>query len=999
MKKHLKLVMSLGTALLLLLAGCITIPSETTENRTVEARRLPEIAVVPGNITEKGHPAVSSIVTENETLVKGQPSAVLAGIAANQTAELRFSSSGYTTFGDWYTDIVVSPVVWQPGSSLNITATLRVTEDQLLLLSQSKIRADGFAILVTAERTFDAEGWLRLSSDERMSTILTPTGLAVEGGVQGAVTNRFGFYDFRTPVDEFLTQPLRLTRKLPGEREATFTMQARLPDDLPPGIYRLRLDYGVTVGTRYYNLNGEAFARRPFFQGRPTESHLYSPPIRASGRHADGHWVDAATIQPRIPWVLLRDYNSNGYRGVIAGEDQPHFALADRNLIHDDVILPLYDASDKNRLAYSLEPQFPADTIEARSAIPWDYTKGELSLQITGPDGKTADLGTAPFVGLRGQWPTTKKPAFTSWKPTAYGQYTVRATGWIADIWGNRYEGGGTYRFWIAKRMTLATATFQGMPYPVGSRYGRDIAFAPAVPADVEVSATLYVNSDPNNKQTITYKGKANRAGVFGAAQGLLPFPLNAPGEYYAYILARYTDKDGHLWVSSMRHAGVVYPEDSPIVARGKKLAVGNKLVDRGDTYFEGYVDIENVTYLAHINYTVQSGDVLLIASEQQGANKIEPVLTYEPRVNPPPYDSRLQTIGATNLKLRTSNGYSPHLFPEYITDWAYYYGASPRPAYMGRFLVGEDGVRAPYWPTSANNFGGQIGASNNGDMPGEIYRLIGGVVLRKKGEAAAYAGYIASCSILPPETKNNRIIAAGSESLLGATGQKERFFLVGLRPGMVYEAGTTLVPVAQIDPIIPATVRFVLYYPDGRRVVAEGTGDRFGSWAGKERWVLDVPGVYRYTLEGEWEGSKGYMPGLPRNGGEFYVVEGQRLANAPELKLNLPPTSTFAPAKGITISGTTTAETVYFAALTPGAVLEQGTLSVIGGKFQYYFNPTALNQVAPVYDVVNFRTGQPEIKDVVHLTFFARERTTEGQSYHTFVRIIIRGNTVLYTR
>jgi len=46
-------------------------------------------------------------------------------------------------------------------------------------------------MLITAERTFDAGGVLRLPSDERMSSLLTPTGLAIEGGVQGAVTNRF----------------------------------------------------------------------------------------------------------------------------------------------------------------------------------------------------------------------------------------------------------------------------------------------------------------------------------------------------------------------------------------------------------------------------------------------------------------------------------------------------------------------------------------------------------------------------------------------------------------------------------------------------------------------------------------------------------------------------------------------------------------------------------------------------------------------------------------
>ena len=38
----------------------------------------------------------------------------------------------------------------------------------------------------------------------------------------------------------------------------------------------------------------------------------------------------------------------------------------------------------------------------------------------------------------------------------------------------------------------MATATFQGMSYPAGSTYGRDIAFFPAVPADVEVKVDLY---------------------------------------------------------------------------------------------------------------------------------------------------------------------------------------------------------------------------------------------------------------------------------------------------------------------------------------------------------------------------------------------------------------------------------------------------------------------------------------------------------------------------
>jgi len=48
----------------------------------------------------------------------------------------------------------------------------------------------------------------------------------------------------------------------------------------------------------------------------------------------------------------------------------------------------------------------------------------------------------------------------------------VKVSGYTQDIWGNRYPGGGTYHFWIAERMTLATGTFQGMAYPVGNRAG-----------------------------------------------------------------------------------------------------------------------------------------------------------------------------------------------------------------------------------------------------------------------------------------------------------------------------------------------------------------------------------------------------------------------------------------------------------------------------------------------------------------------------------------------
>ncbi len=911
-------------------------------------------------------------------------------------SEIRFADTGSTMLGDWWTEVVATPTKWEPGLPLKIQATLKIYDTQFHLLSQ-KFKIDGFVALVTAERTFDAEGHLRLPSDERMSTLITVTGLPIEGGTQGAVSKRVG-YTFRTPVDELLTVPLTATKKIDNYREVAFNFSTKLPTDLPPGLYRLRIDYGITANKRNYNLNAEAFAKRGFPKG-PCDSEIYSPPIPASTKHISGKMIDASTIKPRIPWVLLANYNSNGYRGVVANEDQPYFGLSNRNIIQDDVILPMYDENNpKNVLAYSLEPVFPADTISQRQNIPWDYTQGQLSIQVTQPDGKTIDLGTAPFVAKAGAGITTKNPKFTQWKPPLYGQYTVKAIGWTVDKWGNRYEGGGTYKFWIAKRMTLATATFQGQAYPVGNRYGRDIGFSPAVPADVTVTATLFVNSDPKQAKTITYSGKASAGGIFGAAQGMQPLNFDAPGEYFAQVLAKYTDADGHLWVSTMKHAGVVYPTDTPIVAHGKKLSLGGKIVERGEKKSEGWHNLQtDEQQLDHINFPYNAGDVLLIAAEYEGANKIEPVLSWEYKAAPA-YDPNIQSIGSTNVRLQTSNGYSPHLFPEYITDWQYYYAAGPRPGFMGRFLVGEDGVRAPYWPTTNTNFGGQINASNNGDSPGEIYRLLGGVVIRNQNLKPMYAGYMATAFILPKGSNNNRVIAPGSEEIMGPTGEKARIFLaMNARPGMVYDAGTTFVPAFQIDPMLPVNMKFTLYYPDGRQVVAAGIGDAGGAWAGTERWTLDVPGLYRYTVDGEWNGYKALVPGLPKNGGEIYVVEKQKPANAPGITFNLPPLSKFDPAKPTKFTGVSTAKEINYAMIIPGAVLAQGVIPVTNGKFEFTFDPASLHSIAQTYDVKNQVSGRTELADVVHLTFFAKE--TSPTTYHSFVRLIIRGNTVNYTR
>ncbi|MDR3589497.1 MAG: hypothetical protein P4N41_07515 [Negativicutes bacterium] len=910
--------------------------------------------------------------------------------------ELMLSTKARCVFGEWGADIRLSSGRWQPGNLVRLTAELTLSQPVFAGLTQSAPTAEELLLLITAERCFDSAGTLRFPAADGMSTLLTPTGLPIEGGTSGAVS-RWAGSRHRNVVDELLRLPVTALEKDGDWQRGRFDSEWKLPDDLPGGIYRLRLDFGFADAKRRWSFNREGFGQRQ--KEAENMSLLYSPPLVCDGVDGAGGKVDASGLKPRLWWVLLGQYNSNGYRGVVAAEDSGRFALSSRNIIQDEVILPLYD-SRGNRIGYNLEPVFPPDLIDRQRNIPWDFSSGELSVQVTDPAGRTADLGTAPFIGAKnGLWPTTGNPLFTNWKPGGYGRYKVVARGWLADAWGNRYHGGGTYSFWIANRLTMGTATFQGVSYPVGSRYGRDIGFAPAMPADVTVQVDLYPSSDSGKRRSLAYSGKATDGGAFGAAQGLKPFLLDAPGEYHAHILATYTDREGHLWVSSMRHAGVVYPEDTPLIARGKKLRLEGRFADRGETRREGFIEQgDGFKHLEHINFPYQAGDVLLIASEGQGANKIEPVLTYETKGAGTVYEQGLNAIGATNLRIATSGGLSPHLYPEYITDMAYYYAAAPRPGFSGRFLVGEDGVRGPYWPTSSHNFGGQIGASPNGDSPGDIYRLIGGVVLRPKNQEPRYAGYQASAFILPKGSANNRVIAPGGEEITGADGNKARFFMVPVRPGMVYQQGAMFVPVLQIDPVLPANIRFELRYPGGMLKVAEGSGDPFGYFVGKERWQLEEPGLYVFNIKADWQGYPGSVPGLPPQGGYVFVQEKQRPTGAAGLVLNLRREQAFTAQEGLLITGQTTASQVFYTAVTPGAVVDQGVIPVNGGQFAYRVDPQVIHQRIPIYDIENHRSGKPQLGRVIHLTFFSRE-TVDKIVYHSFARVILRGGTAVYAQ
>lgn len=1004
-----KIIISVALVVVLCSSGAIGLYFESLPSQNINPEITPtptpsevQASPIPQFATPTVSPSASkqptSTATNSPQPVATQPptKGLLDDLSAEQ--KLEYQANVHSANGNWFTDFQVAPKTWTANTTVRLAAALNFSQELLnnYLLTYPTPIISNVCLLVTAERDFDPSGNQHTPWDESLSTILTPAGLPIEGGGSAAVSSYTG-YAQKTPVDVMVEVPLT-SFKIDSSglwNTGTLFSNFTLPQNLPSGIYRLRLDFGFKTGGVRYNFNDNNIGTRP--KDLSNSSCIFSPPIPASAYDVNGKWINGSQIIRKSYWVLLWDYNSNGYRGVVAREDENKVAISPRNLIHDEVILPRFGTTG-SALYYNLEPTFLLDNPNPQRNIPWQYNHGSYSVKITYPNGTIKDLGTAAFVARRGNGATTQNSSFTSWKPPMYGNYTVETKGWIEDIWGNRYEGGGNYTFWIAERLTLATATFQGQPYNVGNRYGRDMAFNPPVPANVTVKATLYANSDVNNRTIVVSSGQATDGGIFGAAQGLKPLMLTTPGEYYATVLATYWDLNGTLWVSAMKHAGVVYPMDSSIEAHGKKLTLQNgSIVDRGQQRWEGYTFPNGTTKLDHINFPYNAYDVLEIASEQQTSNKIEPVMTYKLKGSNATYDNGLQAIGRSNIIIKTSNNLSPEMFPEYITDLQYFYGSAPRPGFNSRFIVSHDNIRAPYWPTSPNSFGGQIGASSNGDLPGDIYRLLGGVVIRNNGQPPMYAGYQASAFILPKGTNNNRIVGPGDEDLPSPDGVPARFFLTPVRPGMVYPLGASFGAVLQIDPVVPCSVRFSLTAPNGTTFTTTGNADQYGYFAATDRWTLDKAGLWSYTINATWNGYQGKVPGLPMEGGWIFVLENSP-PPATGMTLKLPAIQTFSPITGLAITGNSTASRVYYAAIIPGAVLEEGSVPVVNGTFQYTFDPQHMADKIKTYDIVNLVNGKAEIGRVVHLTFFSEEQGPNGD-FHSFARVVLRGTTAVYVK
>ena len=549
--------------------------------------------------------------------------------------------------------------------------------------------------------------------------------------------------------------------------ETNWSMDVQIPQDIPPGIYRPLFSIavqGIPNSTRYFDIFPTNF---------PSGSSGFSVVQIGSPK------------PPRLFWILgLNDF-SNGSRGSVALEDRGKFQIASHVITSTEAfIIPMNDERTNESLRYRLEPFVPmisssGGQLSQPPAIPFRFPSGSLTVKVIKPDGTTEELGTSALLQSKIRSPlspggvaisnfsnhvtdfyqlTTLNPRF-HYVFAQYGRHLVAMTGTVKDVWGNVYEGGGTYEVVIAKRLDLETGVVPGTPFEVGDVFSPAVIVQPGVPADVEIRFRLLINSDPKNAVERVVRGRANPYGYFNPGLSA-PIVITAPGEYRVDIAASYTDDQGVFWRGAVTWGNVAETPNSSLITHGRR---GFDLVDAIQQQW--FRVREARAGGDHVMYPFHRGDIMWMGKSDSAADipKIsiqDPVGDFAQRVRnraqysvdgfeSPSLEERI-AAGEIPLFSTISNGRSPSLDTDAVDQWGYFYAFAERPGVHVREFVSEDNSSNGYWRFD-DNYQFQLGNGLNGDLPNDFKFQFGGAVYREPGDNFFYYGAYGSLFVLLP--------------------------------------------------------------------------------------------------------------------------------------------------------------------------------------------------------------------------------------------------------
>ena len=117
----------------------------------------------------------------------------------------------------------------------------------------------------------------------------------------------------------------------------------------------------------------------------------------------------------------------------------------------------------------------------------------------------------------------------------------------------------------VANSLDIETELLPGTPFDVDNNLPVGLHIYPKVPAKINFTVTHVDANDVEIQQE--YQGVANESGYWDGDGKF--FSFENPGEYKVHVEARYSDKDGRLWVGRMLYGGVIATENAPIIVHG----------------------------------------------------------------------------------------------------------------------------------------------------------------------------------------------------------------------------------------------------------------------------------------------------------------------------------------------------------------------------------------------------------------------------------------------
>ncbi len=787
--------------------------------------------------------------------------------AATSNGRIPFGSAGggsvsETVPPNWVVRGTINKIAFAAGETFDVEASMTIDSPALATFSAT---IDARPSLTLERLTFE-DGRAASARPMEASSILTPTGFAIESALDGG--------DGR--LSRGLSLPL--TRTTSTHAEATFTMSLPIGTDIPSGYYRPTIAFFFD---NYPPPEAEPSRSTTVVETHHDRVNGLSLPVIRIGNPAP----------PRLFATLFTDGVFSATRGAVAIEDATCCNLA--SIIQSPsktLVVPRIDERSGAPLRYRIEPHAIMVSSGDRGIPPhppiirFRFPSGSLTARIEHPDGRIETIGPAPFLQARTSGPldrhgrppdpggravhdtyqlSTLDPRFEIEFPTE-GPHRIVLDGSIDDVWGTTWRITGTYRVEVGRNLTLDTATLPGSPFEVGDAFTPMVTIRPPLPAEVDVRVQLY--HDTTRVLDATRTARANR---FGSATSSA-VTMTQPGEYRVDVEASHRDADGRWWFGSRSWGGVVATPNTPVVARGIRGIDGAPTIGQPVWFFREQTGAQPIPS-THVNLPFESGDVTWM----QESDALKPIIMAQDtegsiaqifiarRGGNQDYAARA-AAGELELFSSTPQGAGPYTEPAKADVWAYAYRSVQRPAVRVREQIAFSDLFLPsmYWRFS-ETYGNQAGVGRNGDRPNDFKFQFGGTVIRGSRFAQPHYSIYGSLFVLvpdadprggtrtfPPFQGNGGGPSGGPLFTLDGEDVDLFFHPTGVRSGTILDRGQVVSFAGYSAPPLPSKIDIVVTSPSGRQRTISGRANRVG-WFHEPAFdfVANEVGVWRATV------------------------------------------------------------------------------------------------------------------------------------------------------